>query len=441
MEERVKLLDEQAELVDMVEEYRKRIKEANKGKNKAVKELRDLIEQQDKLRQELAMFRKQSRTAEADLIIVRQEFCKIKNLENQIKNLVDVHKFQGNTLEAANSKVNNLAKEKISLVDEKAEQQRKLKELRTVNQNLEIAVENLKKDNKDLVNRLDTVARNVSRNVPEFAKEENGMAADSQDDSGKMRSLEEQDTVSNMQLMETKLAMSMNQQLFNFGKSSQYKQLELVTCGSQEEQLSQLAGREAVKQGVLPVSCRNSSTNNVPCRDAMADQAGQRFPLGSLIEVAVRDQVQGRSKGKQWYKSPVLKANRSMAENCREDLAAKVKRCSCIIEQGNHHLADREFNLNNLDSFEKQVESTDTAVYSESDTKANSSLEQSMVFKQSSWKTREKEQLLQPGSSCGILTGVTTSPGPSVSKASLFNSFSPTVPVSSTSSSPRPTDH
>merc|ERR1719508_76260 len=163
----------------------------------------------------------------------------------------------------------------------------------------------------------------------------------------------------------------------------------------------------------------------------MADQARQRVPPGSLTEFAVRDQVQGRSKGqgqdhrqvddggqggaarsgqlkcfqnknpgnwsKQWYKSPVLKANRSMAENCREDLAAKVKRCSCIIEQGNHHLADREFNLNNLDSFEKQVESTDTAVYSESDTKANNNLEQSMVFKQSSWKTREKEQLLQPG--------------------------------------------
>merc|ERR1719186_506709 len=147
LEERFKHLDEKTELVNRVEEYSKQIEVANKGKNKAVKELRALIEQQDKLRQELAMFRKQSRTSEADLIIVRQEFCKInslenqiKNLENQIKNLVDVQKFQGNTLEAANSKVHKLAKEKISLVGEKADQKRKLKELRTVNQNLEIAV-------------------------------------------------------------------------------------------------------------------------------------------------------------------------------------------------------------------------------------------------------------------------------------------------------------
>merc|ERR1719186_1496385 len=267
LEERVKHLDEKTELVDRVEEYSKQIKEANKGKNKAVKELRALIEQQDKLRQELTMFREQSGNAEAELIIVRQELAKFNRLKDQVKNFVDVLGFQRNFLEAAKSKVDKFVAEKISPDDEKAELKRKLKELVTVNQNLEIAVENLKKDKKELVHSLDNVARNVSRNVPQLAEEKNDKAAGSQDGSGKMRSLEEQVAVLTNQLGEAKLAMSMNQQLFSFGTSSQDKKQELVTC--QEEQLKQIAGsgRETDKQEIPPVSCHITSTNNLPCRE------------------------------------------------------------------------------------------------------------------------------------------------------------------------------
>merc|ERR1719186_363059 len=61
MEEKVKLLDEMTELLDMVEQYSKQIKDVNKGKNMNVKE-------QDKLRQELTKFREQSGTAEEELL-------------------------------------------------------------------------------------------------------------------------------------------------------------------------------------------------------------------------------------------------------------------------------------------------------------------------------------------------------------------------------------
>eukprot|EP00092_Neocalanus_flemingeri_P013572 GFUD01014637.1.p1 GENE.GFUD01014637.1~~GFUD01014637.1.p1 ORF type:complete len:420 (+),score=109.78 GFUD01014637.1:156-1262(+) len=210
---------ENADLLDRIDEYNKLTKEANRGKNTAVNELRVLIRQQDKL-MELDTFKEETGTAEEELA---------KIIKDKVSHLQCTLQIQEKSLENANGKIEILSSERKKLIDNKEELTQKLKDFDAMNMNLEQKVQILEKENNELVNRFDK----IRRNVPELANKDIDKKVTIQEDN-EIMSLDKD----YIKLLEARLAMSMNQQLSKVCTSTQEKELKLphlASCGSQDQ--------------------------------------------------------------------------------------------------------------------------------------------------------------------------------------------------------------
>eukprot|EP00092_Neocalanus_flemingeri_P001333 GFUD01001424.1.p1 GENE.GFUD01001424.1~~GFUD01001424.1.p1 ORF type:complete len:785 (-),score=233.53 GFUD01001424.1:792-3146(-) len=82
------LLKEKMELVDRLEDTNNMLNAAAKSKDLAIEEIRAQIQQQDKLRQELATAREEAGNAEAELVLVKQELSKHTDKEDDSNSFV-----------------------------------------------------------------------------------------------------------------------------------------------------------------------------------------------------------------------------------------------------------------------------------------------------------------------------------------------------------------
>ena len=81
-DEKVKLFNENAEILVKLENLGKHCNDAVRSKDLAVEELRALIQQEDRFRQKLAELREENGNVEAELMAVKQEMVQIKQKSN-----------------------------------------------------------------------------------------------------------------------------------------------------------------------------------------------------------------------------------------------------------------------------------------------------------------------------------------------------------------------
>jgi len=105
------LLKEKKELVDRLEDTSNMLNAAAKSKDLAIEEIRAQIQQQDKLRQELAAAREEAGNAEAELVIVKQELTKYTDKEGDSFVVASVMSSLGAKLEEKEREVMQKDKE------------------------------------------------------------------------------------------------------------------------------------------------------------------------------------------------------------------------------------------------------------------------------------------------------------------------------------------
>jgi len=172
------LMKEKMELIDRLEDTSNMLNAAAKSKDLAIEEIRAQIQQQDKLRQELATAREEAGNAEAELVIVKQELAKYTDKDGDSFVVASVMSSLGAKLEEKDRQVVQKDKELALLrqvesslssmeIHEKCLEdadkrasifEKENKEILEQNSELKVKISHLEKEKQDLVNRLEAGA-------------------------------------------------------------------------------------------------------------------------------------------------------------------------------------------------------------------------------------------------------------------------------------------
>ena len=175
---RENLMNEKMELMERLEDTTNMLNAATNSKDMAVAEIRSQIEQQDKLRQELARVKEDAGHVEAELVIVKQQLSKITENEGDSYVVTTVLSSLGEKLEARERELKQ-KNEEITLLRElenskntieihekcledadtrATDLEKRNKELEEENDQLKMTMKNLESSNQELTARLEAGA-------------------------------------------------------------------------------------------------------------------------------------------------------------------------------------------------------------------------------------------------------------------------------------------
>merc|ERR1719471_1946462 len=171
-------MNEKMELMERLEDTTNMLNAATNSKDMAVAEIRSQIEQQDKLRQELARVKEDAGHVEAELVIVKQQLSKITENEGDSYVVTTVLSSLGEKLEARERELKQ-KNEEITLLRElenskntieihekcledadtrATDLEKRNKELEEENDQLKMTMKNLESSNQELTARLEAGA-------------------------------------------------------------------------------------------------------------------------------------------------------------------------------------------------------------------------------------------------------------------------------------------
>jgi len=258
-DEKVKLLNKNTEMLVKLEDLSKHCKDVVRSKDTAVKELRTLIEQEDRVRQELAELKEEYGDVEAELVTVKQEMVQIKekmndedsmNFEEKMRGLLTNLDIHQRFLKEANEYVVELEEDKGELTKENTKMKLKLREMQIIEKSMKQAVALLEKDKIELENRFTCRNNNNAKTMSELNQ------AQCQENLDHMLSLEEQVKVLNEELIEklSKVAEEERQKKMRCDIKAEVPEINQLAIDTEEiSSLRLVPGTDHVEDAPAPV--------------------------------------------------------------------------------------------------------------------------------------------------------------------------------------------